>query len=180
MNQDETEKTKIPPRTTKSKDQYYLELCEIVATRSKDPSTQCGAVIVDQNGYPLGYGYNGLPRRINDNDISWERPDKYKFIIHSEENAINHSDRNRLIGATLYVNNKPCPSCMLRIIDAGIARVVFINRASPDSESSLNDQNWQDSLKIASLTDIVIESFSYDDSTNLYLRGSVWGKFGIF
>ncbi len=167
----------IPPRATKTKDQYYLELAQQVSTQSKDPSTQCGAVIVSSEGYPLGYGYNGTPRRINDNAISWERPGKYKFIIHSEENAINHSDRNKLSGSTIYVNNRPCPGCMLRIVNAGITRVVFFDRCIQDGNSSLNHQSWLDSLEIASLVqDITIESYSYDDTTGLYIRGSIWGK----
>lgn len=168
---------KIPPRNTKPKDQYYLELADLVSTQSKDPSTQCGAVIVSSDGYPLGYGYNGTPRRIKDSEISWERPGKYKFIIHSEENAINHSDRAKLPGSTIYVNNRPCPGCMLRIVNAGITRVVFFDRQIKDNNSSLNNQSWLDSLEIASkVDDITIESFSYDDTTGLYLRGSVWGK----
>lgn len=163
----------MSPRLVEDKDSYYLKLTETVSTRSKDPSTQCGAVAVAKDGTPLGMGYNGVPSRIKDSDINWERPFKYDFILHSEVNSISHSDRSKLHGATMYVNNRPCPNCMLHMVDAGFDRVCFINNRIKDEKSSLNDTNWQISKKIAELAAMKLESFSYDDTTGIYIRGSL-------
>ena len=139
------------PRKVSTKDQYYIELAEKISTRSKDPSTQCGAVAVSRKGKPLGFGYNGTPSIIDDNDIDWSRPNKYSYIIHSEINCIHHSKRSKLKGATLYVNNRPGPNCRLNIVDAGISRVVFVDRTITDIGSSLNQDSWQVTLDIARL-----------------------------
>lgn len=149
------------PRKVSTKDQYYIELADKASTQSKDPSTQCGAIAVASDGTPLSFGYNGVPSRIKDSKINWTRPIKYSYILHSEVNCILHCDRSKLQGATMYVNNRPCPNCMLHMIDAGISRVVFIDRVITDKESSLNDDTWQITLNIARLAEpkIILERY---------------------
>ena len=40
----------------------FIGLAQHVATWSKDPSTQVGAVLVDRRMRVIGMGYNGFPR----------------------------------------------------------------------------------------------------------------------
>ena len=40
----------------------FLDLAYQVASWSKDPSTQVGAVVVDQQGHPMSFGFNGMPK----------------------------------------------------------------------------------------------------------------------
>jgi dCMP deaminase len=47
-------------RSVINRDEYFINIAEEVATRSKDPSTQVGAVIVDKNHRPVSFGYNGF------------------------------------------------------------------------------------------------------------------------
>ena len=54
-------------------DQYFMGLAHLSAKRSKDPSTQVGAVIVDQNKKIVGIGYNGLPTGLSDDEFPWDR-----------------------------------------------------------------------------------------------------------
>ena len=42
-------------------DQYFMGIAMMSAERSKDPSTQVGACIVDKNNRILSMGYNGMP-----------------------------------------------------------------------------------------------------------------------
>ena len=61
--------------------------------RSKDPNTQVGACIVNDENKIESTGYNGTPRGLNDDDMSWERNGdfintKYAYVCHSELNAI--------------------------------------------------------------------------------------------
>ena len=88
------------------------------ASFSKDPDTQVGAFIIDSSNRPLGWGYNGPPSSIKDEDINWERPHKYDYVEHAEENAIDFSRLGfqTLDGSTLYVTARPCKKCMLKIV----------------------------------------------------------------
>ncbi len=118
---------KSPPRVVPSWDDYYMALTYIIASRSKDPSTQVGAVIVDKTNRPLGIGYNGAPQAIPDKEINWKRPDKYVFIEHAEINAMDHASHgvHSLSGCTIYVSAMPCPNCMRRIVSRRLHRVVY-------------------------------------------------------
>lgn len=139
------------------------------AAFSKDPNTQMGAVIVDVDNNPLGSGYNGPPSDIPDDSFSWCRPQnqddfsKYDVVIHAEINAIHHSPRERLKGATLYVTGFPCKDCMLEIIKAKISRVVYYDFQS-DGGSMLRDVQREHSQTLASLSTrgILIEEFAGD------------------
>ena len=47
-------------------DQYYLDICKVVAARSKDPNTQIGCVVVGPNHEIRSTGYNSFPRGIRE------------------------------------------------------------------------------------------------------------------
>jgi dCMP deaminase len=114
------------PRAVEGWDAYFHRLCDVVATRSKDPHTQVGAVIVGEGRAVLATGYNGFPRGVDDaRPERWERPAKYDWLEHAERNAIFNAARTgaRLEGATLYVPCHPCHACARAIVQAGIASV---------------------------------------------------------
>lgn len=122
---------KLPPREVPTWDQYFLQQAVTASKRSKDPHTQHGAVVVSPANLSLGIGYNGGARRIPDDAFSWSRPAKYAWIYHAEENALWMARRTGdLDGCTIYITGHPCPSCMLRIVHAGIIRVVHLDVAS--------------------------------------------------
>lgn len=101
----------------------HLELCDVVSTWSKDPSSQFGCFITDSKHRPLGYGFNGFPRGFQDLPERWnDRPFKYAHVIHAEENAIINSTGS-LDGAIAYVNGCPCSSCMGKLAQTGIVEV---------------------------------------------------------
>lgn len=159
---------KILPRSTPNRHSKYMGLAWFHAAFSKDPSTQVGAQIVDSDNRPLGSGYNGPPRRMNDAEVIWDRPSKedpdalskYDLMTHAEVNAIKHSRGESLVDATLYVTALPCPRCMLRLIEEEIGRVVYFDFQSNQS-SSLQNAKWRDkSLDLARLGNIKVEEFS--------------------
>lgn len=161
---------KIPPRETPDRDSKYMGLAWIHAGFSKDPSTQVGAVIVDQYNQPLGSGYNGPPRLIDDTSFSWCRPSKdapdefskYDIMVHAEINAIDHSCARDFSGATLYVTALPCPDCMLEIVRKEISRVVYYDYQSTKN-SSLQNAAWRTkSFEIAKMAGIKVEKFDGD------------------
>lgn len=105
-------------------DDYFMVQTLWSKVRSPDGSTQCGCIIVDKRGRPVGQGYNGYPRNIDDSKMPQTRPEKYPPILHSEENAISNSVGD-IEGATLYVTGPPCTHCWAHIIQKGIKRVVY-------------------------------------------------------
>ena len=105
-------------------DLRFLDLADTVATWSKDPSTQVGAVIVRPNNTIVSMGYNGFPRGFPDIPAYYEdRPTKYSLIVHAEANAVV-SAKCDLAGFTIYCSMIPCSECMKLITQAGITRWV--------------------------------------------------------
>lgn len=107
-------------------DQRYLRVAHQVALWSKDPSTQCGAVLVRPNRTLASVGFNGFPRGMNDHpDLYAHRPTKYGRVIHSEWNAIQSSHDPSLEGYTVYAwPMPPCDLCTAALAQKGISRVV--------------------------------------------------------
>lgn len=113
-------------------DEYFMGIALLSAKRSKDPSTQVGACIVNQDNKIVGTGYNGTPRGISDDDFSWEREGeyletKYPYVCHAELNAILNSTRGNLKGCTIYVGMFPCNECAKAIIQSGIKTVIYLS-----------------------------------------------------
>lgn len=104
-------------------DKRFLKLANEVATWSKDPSTQVGAVIT-KDKHVVSLGFNGFPRGMRDDAYLYEdREVKYERVIHAEVNAIFNAYHS-VKGCTLYVNRPPCAHCSLSVIQSGITRVV--------------------------------------------------------
>lgn len=104
---------------------YFLELAEQVATRSKDPSTKVGCVIATEDKVVVATGYNGIPRDVLDKPERMERPAKYLWTSHAEENAVAMAARvgSRLRGGHAFVTHMPCCRCARMLIQAGISTV---------------------------------------------------------
>jgi dCMP deaminase len=105
--------------------QRFLDLAAVVAAWSKDPSTKVGAVAVHPASRAvLETGYNGLPRGVEDQPCRMERPAKYLWTAHAEENLVAHAARKTLEGATVYVTHLCCANCTRMLINAGVKRIV--------------------------------------------------------
>ena len=110
-------------------DECFTRIARVIAERSKDPSTQAGAVIVDQNNVVVGLGYNGFPRGVDNDKFPWEREGdflntKYAYVCHSEENAVYNSNKSTK-GCKIYCTLFPCNECAKTLIQNGIVEVIF-------------------------------------------------------
>lgn len=116
------------PRDIPSWDQFFLGHAKAYAARSKDPSTQIGAVIVGPSREIRAGGYNGLPRGVRDTLDRYQRPRKYSFFEHAERNAIFNAARigTPTEGCWIYISGPmpPCSNCARAIIQSGIKYVV--------------------------------------------------------
>lgn len=123
-------------------DQRFLNLAEHIATWSKDRSRQVCAVIVNDDNRLVSLGYNGFPSGIDDNvEERHERPAKYDWTVHGEENAIANAARVGVstMNCTMYVNLFPCARCSGIIINSGIKRVVC-NKAPNFNDSKYGNE----------------------------------------
>jgi dCMP deaminase len=108
---------------------YFMDMATLVAQRSKDPSTKVGCVVVSEDRIVVSTGYNGLPRGVNDKSERMERPAKYLWTSHAEENAVAQAARvgAKLKGGTAFVTHHPCSRCARSLIQAGVTTVVIGN-----------------------------------------------------
>lgn len=118
-------------------DEYFMQIVEVVKTRSTCLRRQVGAVIVKDNRI-ITTGYNGAPSHLKHctelggcerqkmGIPSGERHELCR-ALHAEQNAIIQAAKlgNTTEGATIYVNVQPCIICAKMIINAGIVRVVY-------------------------------------------------------
>ena len=125
-------------------DKRYLKLAKEVASWSKDPSRQIGALIIGKKGQIISQGYNGLPRGIKDTEERLnDRTTKYRYVVHAEKNAIYNAIHNNsdIRNSILYVTGLPvCHECAKAVIQVGISRVVM---------DVLPTENWKDSGELA-------------------------------
>lgn len=113
--------------------EVYLSMAHVIKQRSKDPSTQVGAILVGEDNRILSAGYNGTPHGFNDSSFPWgkDNPDplsnKDLFVIHAELNAILNFKGigKELEGSTAYVTLFPCNECAKTLIQSGIKKIVY-------------------------------------------------------
>lgn len=111
---------------TKNWNDYFLEMAHLVASKSKDPNTKVGCVIVTEDKVVAATGYNGLPRGVADKPERMERPAKYLWTSHAEENAVAQAARvgMPLKGGVAYVTHMPCSRCARTLVQAGVTAVI--------------------------------------------------------
>ena len=120
-------------------DEYFMGVALLAANRSKDPNTQVGACIVDDNNVIISTGYNGFPVGCSDDEFPWNREGeitKYPFVVHAELNAILNANGKSMRGSKIYVALFPCNECAKAIIQAGIKEVVYLSDKYADTDGT--------------------------------------------
>lgn len=106
--------------------EYFMGFARHASQKSKD-TTKVGAVAVGEARNILETGFNGIPRGVDDRQCRMERPQKYLWTGHAEENLVAHAARSRLENSTVYVTHLCCSRCARMLINAGVAKIVFGN-----------------------------------------------------
>ena len=125
-------------RTRPSWTNYFLGLAKVASLRSHDIHTQHGCVITDHNNRILGMGYNGYPKKLNDDLLPKNRPDKYPWMIHAERNALSNCIVRPENGIA-YVTGQSCNDCIMALWQEGVTKVVM----SDTHGTHLFDENAQ-------------------------------------
>ena len=144
-------------------DEYFMGIAILSSYRSKDPSTQVGACIVNDHNKIMSVGYNGFPIGCSDDQFPWEREGdaydtKYPYVCHAELNAIlNYRGTGSMKGAKLYVTLFPCNECAKAIIQSGIKEVIYRSDKYADAESTIA------SKKMFEQTGVIYRQFDPQD-----------------
>jgi dCMP deaminase len=138
-------------------DETFMQMCKVIANRSKDPNTQNGACIVNKDNIIIGLGYNGFPRGCGDGDLPWAREGnfcdkKYAYVVHAEANAILNANASTE-GARIYCTLFPCNECAKIIIQRGIKEVVYNNDKYHD------DDIWVASRKMLDMAGVKFRQY---------------------
>ena len=110
------------------------------AQRSKDPNTQVGACVANEQNKIVGVGYNGFPWGCSDDELPWNRDGsfldtKYPYVCHAELNAVLNAISKDLRKCRIYVGLFPCNECTKVIIQAGISEIIYLSDKYRDTDS---------------------------------------------
>ncbi|MCR4280398.1 MAG: dCMP deaminase family protein [Candidatus Komeilibacteria bacterium] len=127
-------------------DETFMQMAHLISLRSKDPSTQAGAVLVDPHKIVVGLGYNGWVRGVAEDDFPWEREGdfvttKYAYVVHAEENAVYNANKDT-VDCAVYCTLFPCNECCKTLIQNGIKEVVYA------SDKYHDEPVWQAARKL--------------------------------
>ena len=134
-------------------DEYFMGVAILASQRSKDPSTQVGACIIDGEKRILSTGYNGFPQGCSDDEFPWNRDEskgdtKYQYVVHAELNAILNASGKKLAGSTVYVGLFPCHECAKAIIQSGIKEVIYLSDKYHDTPSVIASKKMLDAAGV--------------------------------
>ena len=134
-------------------DEYFMGIAVLSAKRSKDPSTQVGACIVNKDKRIISVGYNGMPRCCSDDEFPWDKNEnpldsKYLYVCHSELNAILNCDRGNVRDCICYTTLFPCNECAKAIIQSGMSEVVYMEDKYADSNSVIASKKMFDTAGV--------------------------------
>ena len=128
--------------------QRFLDLAKHIASWSKDPSTQVGAVAINDDGILLSIGFNGFPRGVNDDQSRYnDRDIKLRLISHAEQNLIAQAaySGQSLKGSTVILSGLfPCSACTKLLIQAGVKRVIAPEPSG--NERWKEDAEWSETM----------------------------------
>ena len=109
-------------------DQYFMNIAQVVASRSTCPRKFVGSVIVRDRTI-LSTGYNGSIRGLpHCEDVGCVMEDGHCVTtVHAEANAILQAAKNGVSvdGAELYTTASPCWNCFKLIANAGIRTIYY-------------------------------------------------------
>ena len=134
-------------------DEYFMGIALLSSQRSKDPSTQVGACIVNNENRIMAVGYNGMPYGCNDDEYPWEREgdaldSKYMFVCHAELNAILNFNGGSMKGFRIYTTLFACNECAKAIIQSGVKEVVYLSDKYRDTMGNLASKRMLDAAGV--------------------------------
>ncbi|MGO1470736.1 MAG: deoxycytidylate deaminase [Tissierella sp.] len=115
----------------KSWKEYFMEITNLVASRSTCDRAFVGCLIVNDDNRIVSTGYNGSVRKNpHCDDIGHKMRDGHCIAtIHAEINALLYCAKEGISvkNCSAYVTHFPCLNCTKALIQAGIKKIYFQN-----------------------------------------------------
>ncbi|KAL3265246.1 hypothetical protein HHI36_009460 [Cryptolaemus montrouzieri] len=133
---------------------YFMANAILAAKRSKDPSSQVGACIVNEDKKIVGIGYNSMPHGCSDDEFPWAKnsedvlENKYFYVCHAELNAVLNKNSADVKNCTIYVSLFPCNECAKVIIQAGIKEVIYLSDKHSHKPETIASKKLLDAAKV--------------------------------
>jgi dCMP deaminase len=117
---------------------------EFAWLNSDDPSTQCGALIIDE-GVAVAYGANKFPTGLDRRKLCFDRDTKLTYIEHAERAAIYEAARagTPTLDRIMVAPWSSCEPCARAIVLSGIRKVVAHKQAY-----DITPDRWRESIAI--------------------------------
>jgi dCMP deaminase len=124
-------------------DELFMKDVYNYASKSKDPRTKIGAVLVIKGHSPLR-GFNGIPAGVEDTEERLTKPEKYFWIEHAERNVINMAAKlgYSTSGGILYTQGMPCVDCARGIVNCEIKEIVLHQQWESISTECVEGRPW--------------------------------------
>ncbi|MCX6580102.1 MAG: dCMP deaminase family protein [Candidatus Aminicenantes bacterium] len=163
------------------KDQYYLDIARVVATRSTCLKVLIGAIIVNEDQI-IATGYVGAPRKTKSSlehgfclrkKLNIPSGQQYELCrsVHAEQNAVINAARAgvSLLGGNMYIygetkdsgkviNAFPCFICKKMIINAGLNRIIVSIKDTQQGYMIFTVDEW---IKQWQEIDIIDDRYKY-------------------
>lgn len=165
------------------REQLAFDLAYLEALKSPDPSTQNGAIIIDDS-LMIGKGSNSFTKGIKHTNLRLERPLKYSVVEHAERAAIFDAIRckkgNLLEDATMVALWAACADCARAIIEVGIKKLVthsFYLDPQPVALVDEDRRDWDSVIEIANTmfreagVEVVYSSYNLNMYKSLLFNG---------
>lgn len=109
-----------------SEHRILMETACLWSKRGTCSRLRVGAVL-SRNGRIIATGYNGNVSGADHCEHTTNDP--CETAVHAEENVLYFAARHgtKTEGSDLYVTHNPCYRCARGLVNAGIARVVYLN-----------------------------------------------------
>lgn len=115
----------------KSWKEYFMEIADLVASRSTCDRAFVGCLIVNDNNRIVSTGYNGsVAGNPHCDDIGHTMRDGHCIAtIHAEMNALLYCAKEGISvkDCIAYVTHFPCLNCTKALIQAGIKQIYYKN-----------------------------------------------------
>jgi dCMP deaminase len=105
-----------------------MKQAEVIAENSPDAQKKVGSVLVKKDGGEvIAQGYNGFVRGTADHLLPVTRPEKYEYMIHSEQNLLFNCCRNGINTKDCFLvcTLSPCVSCLRFLYQSGVKEMYF-------------------------------------------------------
>lgn len=126
--------------------QYFMEICKMVAQRSTCDRAFVGCVLVNEDNRIISTGYNGsVSGNPHCDEIGHTMREGHCIAtIHAEMNALLYCAKEGISvkGSKTYVTHFPCLNCTKALIQAGISEIYYLNAYRVDEYAlELLDKN---------------------------------------